>query len=75
MNGEITGATELLPPFPDDLVLGRDPEKVLQWLRQQRVPPILSGNHFDRWARYTGVAVTEGQRAAARWDYFKRTGQ
>lgn len=57
-------ADSRLSPFPDDVVLARDPERAITFLKALGLPQRYALQNLIRWGEYTGVDLTRSQLRA-----------
>lgn len=56
--GSVPLETQLLPPFPDELVMARDKGRVIGWLKASELPSRYARAHLRRWGLYAGIPIT-----------------
>jgi hypothetical protein len=50
-------ADQLLPPFPDELVMARDKGRVIGWLKASELPSRYARAHLRRWGAYNSIPI------------------
>lgn len=58
--------TRQLPPFPDELVTGRDKERAIRFLLELALPGRFAARDLQRWGELTEVSVTPADFARVR---------